>query len=91
MDKSCYIWGFQMIGWMLCNPNKFHYLVAKQQFAHVCTHPNSLYKTNSCPKICTQDDIVTFDTQQESEKVPCHSLAPQSVTLLAKKSNNASI
>ena len=52
----------------------------------------SLYKTKLCSKqFCTKDGIVTSDTQQESEKgekvvVPCCSLAPQSVTLLAKKS-----
>ena len=70
-----------MIGWMLRNPNRFHYLVAKQHltsiertslhmYVHVPIIQWKAYTKQSYVQnnFVQKDGIVTSDTQQESEK-----------------------
>ena len=93
-----------MIGWMLRNPNRFHYLVAKQHLTSI--ERTSLHMYVHVPiiqwKAYTKQSYVQNNFVQKMallhlthnkrvkkvRKWWCHvvPLAPQSVTLLAKKS-----
>ena len=93
-----------MIGWMLRNPNRFHYLVAKQHLTsiertslHMYVHVPIIQWKAYTKQSYVQNNFVhkmallhlTHNKRvKKVRKWWCHvvPLAPQSVTLLAKKS-----